>query len=100
MANLLRGRTAVIIAHRLSTIVDAGLIVVLDGGLVVQKGTHQRLLEDPEGLYAQLCARQFGPEELERTRRREAESRRRASPPCRRASTAGAASTHTNRRRA
>ncbi len=60
LANLLSGRTAFIIAHRLSTIADADLIVVMDGGLIVQMGTHAELLADPEGLYRRLCARQFG----------------------------------------
>ncbi len=60
LANLLRGRTAFIIAHRLSTIIDADLIVVMDGGLLVQMGTHGQLLADASGLYRQLCARQFG----------------------------------------
>lgn len=60
LANLLRGRTAFVIAHRLSTIVDADLIVVMEGGLVVQKGTHGSLLAERDGLYRRLCARQFG----------------------------------------
>jgi subfamily B ATP-binding cassette protein MsbA len=60
LANLLRGRTAFIIAHRLATIVDADLIVVMDGGHIVQAGTHRRLLADEHGLYRRLCARQFG----------------------------------------
>jgi ATP-binding cassette, subfamily B, bacterial MsbA len=60
LANLLHGRTAFIIAHRLSTIVDADLIVVMDGGLIVQMGTHAQLLAERDGLYCRLCARQFG----------------------------------------
>jgi ATP-binding cassette, subfamily B, bacterial MsbA len=60
LANLLRGRTALCIAHRLSTIVDADLIIVMDGGLIVQKGTHAQLLASKDGLYRRLCARQFG----------------------------------------
>ena len=60
LANLLHGRTAFIIAHRLSTIVDADQIVVMDGGLIVQMGTHAQLLAERDGLYCRLCARQFG----------------------------------------
>jgi ATP-binding cassette, subfamily B, bacterial MsbA len=60
LSNLLRNRTAFIIAHRLSTIVDADWIVVMDGGLIVQMGTHAQLMADRDGLYRRLCARQFG----------------------------------------
>ncbi len=60
LANLLRGRTAFIIAHRLATVIDADRIVVLEGGQVVQIGSHQELLADRDGLYRQLCLRQFG----------------------------------------
>ena len=50
-------RTTIIIAHRLSTIVDADEIVVLEAGLVVERGTHTTLLRKP-GLYAEMWARQ------------------------------------------
>lgn len=60
LANLLRGRTSFIIAHRLATVTSADRIVVIDGGEVVQLGTHVELLADTEGLYRQLCLRQFG----------------------------------------
>jgi ATP-binding cassette subfamily B protein len=45
------------IAHRLSTIVDADQIVVLDNGLIAERGTHEELL-DKGGLYAELWQRQ------------------------------------------
>lgn len=42
---LLKGRTSFIVAHRLSTIVEADLIIVLENGKIIEKGTHQELLE-------------------------------------------------------
>ncbi len=51
------GRTALIIAHRLSTVMSADEILVLDGGKVVERGTHRALLER-DGAYAHMWALQ------------------------------------------
>ena len=53
-----KGRTTLVIAHRLSTVMDADQILVLDGGRVVERGTHRELLER-EGAYAQMWALQL-----------------------------------------
>jgi subfamily B ATP-binding cassette protein MsbA len=60
LANLMRDRTSFVIAHRLSTIQRADLIVVLEGGRVVEVGKHEALLAVPRGVYAGLHAMQFG----------------------------------------
>ena len=58
MERLLAGRTAFIIAHRLSTIQDADLILVLDHGQIVERGSHEELLA-LQGWYYELYATQF-----------------------------------------
>ena len=57
LARLMKGRTAVVIAHRLSTVVGADRVVVVDGGQIVEQGTHAALLAHG-GVYARLVERQ------------------------------------------
>ncbi len=56
---LMRGRTTLIIAHRLSTVRDADRVIVLEAGHIVQAGPHAELLEEEDGLYHRLVARQL-----------------------------------------
>ena len=58
MAELMRGRTSFVIAHRLSTIRDADLILVMNHGTIIEKGTHEELLAK-HGFYAELYNSQF-----------------------------------------
>src|ERR1700734_270665 len=67
-----RGRTTLIIAHRLSTVVHADEILVLDKGVISERGTHQELLARG-GLYAGLWSRQREVDAAEETLRRAGE---------------------------
>jgi len=57
---LMQGKTVIAVAHRLSTLREMDRIIVLDGGNIVQDGTHEELLEDPEGVYGRLWNHQAG----------------------------------------
>ncbi|MBN1641477.1 MAG: ABC transporter ATP-binding protein [Anaerolineae bacterium] len=58
LERVMEGRTSLVIAHRLSTILSADQILVIDGGRLVQRGTHEALLARG-GLYRDLYERQF-----------------------------------------
>jgi len=53
----LKGRTSIVIAHRLSTVMEADQILVLEKGLIVERGTHEKLISKG-GLYSELFVRQ------------------------------------------
>ena len=58
LEKLMKGKTVIAIAHRLTTIRDANQILVIAGGTVAEKGTHQELLQK-DGIYAELYRTQF-----------------------------------------
>ncbi len=58
LKRVMAGRTSIVIAHRLSTILAADLILVMDRGKIVERGTHDELIA-LDGLYAQLYETQF-----------------------------------------
>ncbi len=59
LENLMVGRTSIVIAHRLSTIRRADQILVLDGGRIVEKGTHDQLMIVENGIYRNLSTLQY-----------------------------------------
>ncbi len=61
LKRVMAGRTSIVIAHRLSTILAADLILVMDRGKIVERGTHEELLREG-GLYTQLYETQFNRE--------------------------------------
>jgi ATP-binding cassette subfamily B multidrug efflux pump len=58
LLRLMEGRTSFVIAHRLSTIRDADQVLVIDGGQIIERGTHHSLLEQ-KGFYHSLYMSQF-----------------------------------------
>jgi subfamily B ATP-binding cassette protein HlyB/CyaB len=60
MRFIAKGRTLIVIAHRLSAVRDAGRILVMEAGEVVEQGAHSDLLKRPESRYARLHAMQAG----------------------------------------
>jgi ATP-binding cassette, subfamily B, multidrug efflux pump len=64
LRDVMRHRTSIIVSHRISTVRDADQILVLDGGRIAERGTHDTLLRR-NGLYAQLHKKQLLEEELE-----------------------------------
>jgi ATP-binding cassette, subfamily B, multidrug efflux pump len=67
LGQLLRGRTSFVIAHRLSTIRNAAQVLVIDGGQIVERGTHDSLMAQ-HGVYYSLYMSQFRREEQAETR--------------------------------
>jgi ATP-binding cassette subfamily B protein len=57
LKHALKGRTSIVIAHRLSTVMEADQILVLEKGLIVERGRHEDLISQG-GLYSELFARQ------------------------------------------
>jgi ABC-type multidrug transport system fused ATPase/permease subunit len=59
LEKLMRGRTSIVIAHRLSTIRNADQIYVMNMGILAEKGTHEQLIQLPNGIYKNLSELQY-----------------------------------------
>ena len=57
LENMMKNRTSIIIAHRLSTIQNADDIIVMQKGVIIEQGQHQKLLKN-KGVYDKLIAMQ------------------------------------------
>jgi subfamily B ATP-binding cassette protein MsbA len=64
LEKLMKGRTTIVIAHRLSTIRKANKIIVLEGGRIIETGSHDELLKH-EGRYQKLYELQFREQEMQ-----------------------------------
>ncbi|XWS12436.1 hypothetical protein CRYUN_Cryun37aG0088600 [Craigia yunnanensis] len=73
LVKVMSNRVTLVVAHRLTTIRNADMIAVVHQGKLVEKGTHDELIRDPEGAYSQLVRLQEGAKEGEGARAKEAE---------------------------
>jgi ATP-binding cassette subfamily B multidrug efflux pump len=80
MEKVLQDRTSIVIAHRLSTVRNANMIVALQDGRIVEKGTHAELLTH-DGLYKKLYDMQFKDEPDEEEEEAEAPLEEATMPP-------------------
>ena len=53
-----KDRTTLVVAHRLSTVVNADMIMVLKDGVIVERGTHQELIDTPGSVYSEMWNQQ------------------------------------------